>query len=141
MKKSETTGPGTLTIGALSRRTGCKVVTIRYYERIGILPAPPRSDGGYRIYGTNHLKRLNFVRRSRELGFTLAQVRGLLALVDGGEYTCGEVQSITLDHLDEVRAKISDLQRLERVLEEMATRCKGGAVPECPVVDALYRDV
>jgi MerR family mercuric resistance operon transcriptional regulator len=128
----------TLTIGALSRRTGVNIETIRFYERIGILPRPPRSAGGHRIYGYDLLRRLDFVRRSRELGFSLDEVRGLLRLVDGGHYTCAEVKTITLNHLRDVRHKIADLRRLERTLAEVAGKCRGGKVPECPVIDALF---
>jgi len=126
-------------IGALSRATGVNIETIRYYERIGILPPPPRSRGGHRVYGTDHMKRLAFVRRSRELGFSLQDVRGLLDLVDGGEVTCDQVKAVTLGHLDEVRQRIADLRRMERVLRDMAATCAGGDVPECPIVDALFR--
>ncbi len=128
-----------LAIGALSKRTGCNIETIRYYERIGLLPAPPRTEGGHRVYDEAHLKRLTFVRRSRELGFTLDDVRGLLQLVDGGHYTCAEVRELTLQHLDEIRSKVADLRRLERVLKEMAAQCTGDDVPECPVIDALSK--
>ncbi len=127
-----------LTIGILSRNTGCNIETIRYYERIGLLPAPPRSAGGHRLYGEAHLKRLTFIRRGRELGFTLDDIRGLLGLVDGGAYTCAEVKALTLDHLGEVRRKLADLRRLEKALEDMASECDGGAVPDCPVIDALF---
>ncbi len=125
-------------IGALSRRTGCNVETIRYYERIGVLPAPPRTAGGHRVYGREHLKRLGFVRRARELGFTLPRVRELLRMVDGPDGTCDEVNEITLSHLAEVRRKIADLRRIEGALAAMAERCGGGEVPDCPVVDALF---
>lgn len=127
-----------LTIGALSKRTGVNIETIRFYERIGILPEPPRTEGGHRAYGRRHLKRLSFVRRSRELGFSLDEVRGLLRLVDGGRYTCAEVKAITLDHLADVRRKIADLRRLERSLADVAGKCGGGKVPDCPVIDALF---
>lgn len=129
-----------LTIGQLSKRTGCNIETIRYYEKIGLLPPPPRSEGGYRLYGEDHLKRLTFVRRSRELGFSLDEIRGLLRLVDGGNYTCAEVKEITLEHLDAVRRKIADLQTLERVLRDMVSQCDDGKVPECPVIEALFRN-
>jgi MerR family mercuric resistance operon transcriptional regulator len=128
-----------LTIGALSKYTGCNIETIRYYERIGLLPGPPRSAGGHRLYGEAHLKRLTFIRRGRELGFTLDDIKGLLGLVDGGAYTCAEVKALTLDHLGEVRRKLADLKRLERVLKDMAEECDGGAVPDCPIIDALFR--
>ncbi len=128
-----------VTIGVLSRRTGCKVETIRYYERIGLLPPPPRSAGGQRIYGEAAVKRLTFVRRGRALGFGLQELRGLLRLVDGGDYTCAEVRAITLGHLAEVRAKIADLRRLGRTLGSIAGQCVGGTVPDCPIIEALFR--
>ena len=130
-------GPA-LTIGALSKRAGVNIETIRFYERIGILPKPPRSEGGHRIYAHDHLMRLGFVRRSRELGFSLDEIRGLLRLVDGGRYTCAEVKAITLDHLADVRRKITDLRRLERTLAGVAGKCRGGKVPDCPVIEALF---
>ncbi len=128
-----------LTRGAVAARTGCNIETIRYYERIGLLPEPPRTEGGHRIYGEDLVKRLIFIRRSRELGFTLEEVRGLLRLVDGGAYTCAEVKAVTLDHLGTVRAKIADLRTIEKVLKDMVSQCEGDAVPECPIVDALFR--
>ncbi len=127
-----------LPIGTLAKQTGCKVETIRYYENIGVLPPPARSSGGQRRYTINHLKRLNFVRRARALGFTLNEVRDLLRLVDGGDYTCAEVEAVTLAHLGDVRTKIADLRKLERVLNDMASQCDGGTVPDCPVIDALF---
>ncbi len=127
-----------LTIGALSRRTGCNIETIRYYERIDLLPNPPRTEGGHRQYDEDHLKRLTFIRRGRELGFSLDQIRGLLRLVDGGDFTCAEVQTITLSHITEIRDKISDLRKLEHVLADMASKCDGGDIPECPVIDIMF---
>ena len=127
-----------LTIGRLAKRTGCNIETIRYYERIKLLPEPARSLGGHRIYNEGHRKQLHFVCRSRRLGFTLDEVRSLLALVEGGDYTCAEVQTITLKHLQEVQQKLSDLRTLEAALTEMAAQCEGGATPECPVIDSLY---
>ncbi|HSY86506.1 MAG TPA: helix-turn-helix domain-containing protein, partial [Verrucomicrobiae bacterium] len=126
------------TIGALSKRTGVNIETIRFYERVGILPKAPRSAGGHRIYNQGHLMRLGFVRRSRELGFSLDEVRGLLQLVDGGRYTCAEVKAVTLDHLADIRRKIADLRRLEQTLAEVAGKCRGGKVPDCPVIEALF---
>jgi MerR family mercuric resistance operon transcriptional regulator len=125
-------------IGALSKRTGCNIETIRYYERIGLMPPATRSDGGHRLYGEAQARRLGFIRRTRQLGFTLDQVRTLLKLVDGGRYTCAQVKRITVHHLDDVRRKIADLRKIEHVLGEMAARCDGGTVPECPVIDALF---
>ena len=125
-------------IGQLSTQTGCKIETIRYYEQIGLLPAPARSDGGYRIYDENLLKRLSFIRRSRELGFTIEEIRGLLNLVDGGDYTCSEVKTITLKHVESIRQKIADLKKLEKTLSRIASQCAGDATPECPIIDALF---
>lgn len=127
----------TASIGVLSRRTGVNIETIRYYERIGIMPNPPRTEGGQRIYGETHMKRLTFIRRSRELGFTLDDIRALLSLVDGGEFTCGEVKEMTVAHMEGIRRKITDLRRMERVLKEMASKCDGGDVPDCPILEAL----
>ena len=127
-----------LTIGALSKGSGVNIETIRFYERAGVLQKPPRSMGGHRVYAQHHMKRLNFVRRCRELGFSLDEVRGLLHLVDGGRYTCAEVKTITLDHLADIRRKMADLRRLERTLAAVAGECRGGKVPECPFIDALF---
>lgn len=124
-------------IGALSKRTGCNIETIRYYERIGLMPPATRSEGGHRLYGEAQSRRLGFIRRTRELGFTLDQVGTLLKLVDGGRYTCAQVKRITVHHLDEVRRKVVDLRKIERALAEMAAQCEGGTVPKCPVIDAL----
>lgn len=129
---------GGLPIGKLSKQSGVNLETIRYYEKIGVMPAPARTAAGYRMYGPDHLKRLNFVRRGRQLGFSLDEIRGLLRLVDGHAHTCAEVKALTLDHLAEIRRKIADLKRLKRVMEEMAAQCSGGRTPECPIVDALF---
>lgn len=123
--------------GDLARATGCNLETIRYYEKIGIMPDPPRSTKGYRSYDDTHVKRLKFVMRSRDLGFSLEEVRGLLGLVDDRSRTCAEVQIIAEDHLTDVQAKIADLQRIERVLSDTVARCTGDAAPECAVIDAL----
>lgn len=129
----------TMLIGALSKRTGCNIETIRFYERIGIMLKPGRTQGGHRVYTQDHLKRLTFVRRSRELGFTLDQVRNLLSLVDGDDYTCDEVKAMTVEHADEVRQKIADLTKLKRVLDDMVSQCDRGDIPDCPVIDALFQ--
>jgi MerR family mercuric resistance operon transcriptional regulator len=126
--------------GELAERSGCNIETVRFYEKQGLLPAPPRTAGGHRDYAREHLKRLTFIRRSRELGFTLDRVRNLLALVDGRDWTCAEVRTMTVEHLADVRRKIADLEQLARSLEDMASQCDGGAVPECPMMDALLDD-
>jgi MerR family mercuric resistance operon transcriptional regulator len=127
-----------LTRGALAARSGCNVETIRYYEQIGILPEPPRSQGGHRLYGHDLIRRLTFVRRSRELGFSLEKIRQLLRLVNGGNYTCAQIEALALQHARDIRQKIVDLKRLRSMLEAMASHCTGGEVPDCPIIDELF---
>ncbi|MEX2480741.1 MAG: helix-turn-helix domain-containing protein [Gammaproteobacteria bacterium] len=133
-----TTGtPGPLKRAELASRSGCNIETIRYYEKVGMLPDPPRSAAGYRLYSEHHVARLRFILRARELGFSLEDIRGLLDLVDGGTQTCAEVKARTERHLADVRTRIADLKRIERVLARTARQCSGDAVPECPVLEAL----
>ncbi len=127
-----------LMIGALSKRTGCNIETIRFYERTGVLPAPPRTPGGRRIYDRDDLMRLTFVRRTRELGFTLSQVRDLLALADGRAGSCPKVEKLARAKLDATRGRIADLKRMEAILADMVVRCAGGTVPDCPILEALF---
>lgn len=126
-------------IGTLAQESGVNIETIRYYEKIGVMPKPARSVGGYRLYTGDHLKRLTFVRRGRELGFTLDELRDLLRLVDGHAYACAEVRALTLDHVAGIRRKIADLKRLERMMTDIASRCSGRRVPDCPIIDALFQ--
>lgn len=107
--------------------------------RLGVLmmPDPPRTASGHRIYDDSHVARLRFILRARELGFAIEQIRGLLDLVDGGTQTCAEVKERTERHLADVRAKIADLRRIEKVLASTAAQCSGDEVPECPVLKAL----
>jgi MerR family mercuric resistance operon transcriptional regulator len=126
-----------LPIGELSRRTGCNIETIRYYERIGLTPAPPRR-GRYRSYGADDVARLGFVRRARELGFTLNEVRALLGLAAGGEATCAEVRGLAAAHLGDVRTRIADLRRMERVLVASVRACDAGENAGCPLIETLY---
>ena len=121
----------------LARRTGCNLETIRYYEKIGMLPTPPRTAAGYRIYDEGHVSRLGFIMRARELGFSIAEIRGLVGLVGDGNQTCAEIKKRTERHLADVRAKIADLKRIERVLADTAAQCSGAKVPECAVLEAL----
>ncbi|RMF39388.1 MAG: MerR family transcriptional regulator [Alphaproteobacteria bacterium] len=121
----------------LARLTGCNLETIRYYERIGVMPEPPRTAANYRAYDETHVARLRFVMRARDLGFSLDEVRDLLALVDGGAQSCAEVRAMASAHLEAVRERIADLRRIETVLAETVSRCSGEDVPECAVIDAL----
>jgi Cu(I)-responsive transcriptional regulator len=130
-----------LTIGALAKATGTKVETIRWYEQEGILPVPARTRGNYRVYEPAHLERLGFVRRCRDLGFSLDEVRGLLALIDQPDRNCREVDLITAEHLAAVQRKIADLQRLADELRRISRRCPGGTVAECRIIEALVPDL
>ena len=127
-----------LTIGAASRRTGINIETIRYYEKIRMLPPPQRTAGGRRVYGTEDVRRLAFIRRGRELGLTLSDIRGLLRLGGPGQTSCTQVCAVASRHLDDIRAKIADLQRLERRLSSTIVQCADSGPSECAVLDALY---
>jgi len=126
-----------LLIGQLSRHTGVNIETIRYYERIGIMPKPRRSDGGQRLYDENQFKRLHFVKRSRTIGFSLEEIRNLLALDDEETLSCNEVYSLTEDHLEKVRQKITELKSIESTLKKLANQCSRGNKPDCPIFDML----
>lgn len=126
------------TIGDLARATGTKVETVRYYERIGVLPEPARMGSGkYRTYTMQHLGRLSFIRRARDLGFSLDQVRELLDLSDQKGRSCEAVDTIAREHLAEVVRKIRDLQALRRELDSIIGQCGHGTVAECRIIEAL----
>jgi Cu(I)-responsive transcriptional regulator len=125
-------------IGDLAGATGTKVVTIRYYEKVGLLPKPPRTGGNYRAYDGDHMRRLRFIRRCRDLGFTLDQIRELLSLTADARNDCAAVDAIAVAHLEEVEDKIADLERLANELRRLSTCCKGGGpVAECRIIEAL----
>ncbi|MBA4778960.1 MAG: MerR family transcriptional regulator [Sphingomonadales bacterium RIFCSPHIGHO2_01_FULL_65_20] len=124
-------------IGELARATGTTAETIRYYEREGILPQADRTDGNYRDYSPSHLATLTFVRRARELGFGMTQVRQLLALSDHADKPCGDVDLIVQAQLVEVERKIADLSRLREELAAMLRQCEGESIAECRVVESL----
>ncbi len=125
-------------IGALSKTAGASPETVRYYEREGLLPAPLRTEGGHRKYAPAHLQRLIFIVRARALGFSQAEVRQLLDLSDRPEAPCHEVQILASTHLADVKTKIQDLRRMERVLKEMVKSCDvNGQAGECPIVATL----
>lgn len=126
-----------LPIGELGRLTGTKVETVRYYERIGLLAAPERTAGNYRAYGPEHLARLSFIRRSRDLGFSLDQVRALLDLSDDRDRSCEAIDAIAKEHLAEVDRKIADLRALRRELGSMIDQCRCGTVADCRIIEAL----
>src|SRR5262245_51624834 len=126
-----------LLIGELSKRSGVSIETIRYYERIRMLPAPPRTASGRRVYGSRDARILAFIRRSRELGFSLDEIRTLLRLGGPERASCREVREIAVRHLRDIRAKLSDLRKLDRLLARTVARCSGRTAPDCPVLDIL----
>jgi len=129
-----------LTIGKLASATGVHLETIRYYERIGLMPQPSRTGSGYRSYDGEHVRRLTFIRRARDLGFGIKEIEALLALAEPSHVSCADVRAMTMAHLAEVRSKIADLRRLESLLARTVEQCSGEAVPACPVLDILTGD-
>lgn len=124
-------------IGELARLAGSNAETVRYYERVGLLPQPPRTSGNYRDYGPAHVDRLAFIRHARGLGFELDDVRALLRLADDPGGDCQEADRIATHHLIAVDAKLKRLQRLKAELRSMIAQCRGGKVSTCGIIDAL----
>ncbi|HGM6066454.1 TPA: helix-turn-helix domain-containing protein [Stenotrophomonas maltophilia] len=126
-----------LTIGQLARQTGTKAETIRYYEKIGLLQPPLRSDGNYRYFSAQDQRRLSFVRRARELGFSIEQIRELIALGEQREHECSSVDDVVKAHIGDIARRICDLQALQGELERMIGNCPGGRMADCRVLEAL----
>lgn len=126
-----------LTIGQLARTAGVNLETVRYYENIGLIPAPPRTEGGHRSYNHAHIRRLAFIRRARELGFRIEDIRTLLTLAEPDHLSCGDVRTIASRHRADVRSKMADLARLEAVLADTIDLCVGGPAVSCPILDFL----
>jgi DNA-binding transcriptional MerR regulator len=124
-------------IGQLSRTTGCKVETIRYYERIGLMPEPARSEGNQRRYTKAHEQRLGFIRHARELGFSLDSIRELLSMSDEPDASCDTVDRLARQHLEQVQSRIARFQILEDELQRMVTQCRGGKVDDCRILEVL----
>lgn len=124
-------------IGELSRQTGVNIETIRYFERIGMIVTPLRTDGGHRVYNESHLRALGFIRRARELGFTPKEVRDILTLGGPGNACCDEVRDIAAHHLQQVRAKMANLAQIEQILAATIERCSGDHAPICAVIDMI----
>lgn len=126
-----------LSIGKLARQTGTKVETIRFYEKNGLLPEPSRTEGNYRAYEPTHLNRLSFIRRARELGFSLDQIREFLKLADDRSQSCAAVDAIAKEHRKEVERKIQDLIALKSELDRMINQCECGLVADCRIIESL----
>jgi DNA-binding transcriptional MerR regulator len=130
-------------IGALAARTGTNAPTIRYYEEIGLLQSADRQQGGQRVYGDADVKRLTFIRRCREFGFSIEQVRALVALVQDPRSSCMHARDLAQDHLTAIRAKLAELKALERSIAAFVVSCDascaGGPGPNCVMLDDLSR--
>ena len=126
-----------LTIGSLGKKTGTKVQTIRYYEQIGLMPEPGRTEGGQRRYGDNELDRLSFIRHARQLGFSLDAIRELLDLSDHPDRSCEEADAIARRQLKQVHQRIARLEALRTELERMVHECSGGKTADCRVLEVL----
>lgn len=139
MRRTEHLQTPSLTIGGLSDRTGVRVDTIRYYERIGLLPPSPRSRGRHRVFTEAMVAKLTFIRRSRGLGFSIDEIRALLHLASADE-PCAAVRKMSVEHLTRVRHKLADLKRLERALARLTEACTPQPGRDCPILAALSRD-
>jgi MerR family mercuric resistance operon transcriptional regulator len=126
-----------ITIGQLAKAAGVNLETVRYYERIGLIAKPARTSGGQRSYSGEDARHLAFVRRARELGFSIDDIRALLKLAAPGQQSCAEVRSIASAHLTNVQTKLADLARLEKILAATVDQCSGDASPTCPVLEML----
>lgn len=128
------------TIGRLAKQAGVGIDTVRFYERRGLLPTPQRTASGYRLYQEDSISRIRFVRRAKELGFTLDEIENLLKLQDQGGRK-SEVKAITNRKLEQINAKIADLERMRGVLQALAAECNGkGTVSTCPIIEAIAED-
>lgn len=121
---------------ALAKATGVNMETIRYYERVGLMPKAARTDAGYRVYSLKDSERLNFIRHSKEIGFDTAEIRQLLAMIDG-KIRCGTVKELAVEHISTIDAKIEQLLQVKLLLKDMAAECKGGDNDECAIIDRL----
>lgn len=128
---------GDLTIGRVAKAAGCKVQTVRYYEQIGLLPVPPRSEGNQRLFDDSAVHRLTFIRHARELGFPLQAIRDLISISDNPEQSCEAADAIAKAQLDEVNLRIRRLGALRNELERMIEQCRGGRIAECRVLEVL----
>lgn len=126
-----------LPIGELAKRTAVKVPTIRFYEQIGLLPAPPRTEGNQRRYGKVEVDRLNFIRHARELGFEVNDIRELLAMAAEPQASCHQADSIARNHLNEIERRIASLEALKSELERMIEECGHGRICDCRIIEAL----
>ena len=125
-------------IGEVAAVSGCHLETIRYYERVGLLPRPPRTTGGYRVYGAQDIDRVRFVTRGRDLGFSLEAIRGLLLLSESADLSCREVDHLARQHLTDIEARLDDLRRMASELRRVIHTCSGGERGQCTILATLH---
>ncbi len=125
-------------IGALAQKTGCQVETVRFYERVGLLADPARTASGHRVYDRSHEKRLRFIRRSRELDFSLEEIKALLGFLDSDDYSCDQVQEFAEEHIQKIKAKVAELRKMEKSLVQLASQCEVNIKKGCPLLDQLF---
>ncbi len=132
----------TLSIGQVAKRIGCKTETIHYYEKIQLIPRPPRTEGGHRVFSSPYIKQLNFVLRARELGFSILQIRELLTFMEEPAHCCAEVKQLATQHQQNIQQKIADLECLQQALQTMINQCGGSKtdIKDCPIIDALNKE-
>ena len=124
-----------LTIAGVAREAGIGVETVRYYERRGLIRQPEKRNGAYRRYGPEHVRRIRFVKRAQELGFTLEEIETLLGLQDGANRA--QVRRVASARREQIRAKMADLRRIDRVLTHLLAECEAGQTPHCPIIESL----
>lgn len=126
-----------MNIGEAARASGVNAKMIRYYESTGLVPAARRSENGYRVYSGADVHTLRFIRRARDLGFSIAQIERLVRLWRDQDRSSAEVKHVALEHIDELQQKIAKLESMKRTLEHLAEHCHGDSRPECPIIDDL----
>lgn len=123
--------------GDLAKSAGVNIETIRYYERLGLISEPSRTESGYRNFSSEVTQRIKFIKRSQELGFTLAEIRNLLVLTDNEDFTCEEIQQYATQKVKEIDSKIHDLQNIKNVLQDLLIKCGETSVDGCPIIERL----
>ncbi|TDT63597.1 Hg(II)-responsive transcriptional regulator [Fonticella tunisiensis] len=127
-----------LTIGQVAKGANVNIETIRYYEKMGLIPEPPRTESGYRLFSLEAIERIKFIKRAKELGFTLSEIKKLLDISDGQEFDCQDVQRFAFQKLKEIELKIHDLEKIKAILQDLSQKCPGqGPISECPILEEL----
>lgn len=125
-----------LTIGQIAKGVNVNVETVRYYERVGLIPLTPRTESKYRIFPVEVIQRINFIKKAQDLGFKLSEIKTLLSISDSGEYGCREVQQFASQKIEEIELKIRDLLEIKSILQDLTNRCPGqGSIGECPIIN------